>query len=155
MYSFRYAHPHDAPWLHQACIAGTLEGLSPDEYGLAQPETVAQMAGQQMQTVLADPGGVVIVATAGHQPVGFLSAALNQDSTTDEMNAVLLALWVAPAHRRRGVGRALLSLGEAQFLQRGIRKMKVIAGLHNPAAVHMAERAGYHPEGLIGLKSLM
>ncbi|HYF80179.1 MAG TPA: GNAT family N-acetyltransferase [Symbiobacteriaceae bacterium] len=154
MYSFRHAHPLDIPWLDQACIAGAHESLSPEEHGQAEPESVAQLARQQMQGVMSDPGGVVIVATAWNQPVGFLAAALSPDSTTEEINGVLLTLWVAPHHRRRGVGRALLALGEAQFLRRGVRKMKVIAGVHNPVAVRMAERAGYHPEGLIGLKTL-
>lgn len=154
MYSFRFVLPYDLSWLDQACIAGAYEGLSPEEHGHADPAVVAHLASQQLHGVLADPGGFVIVAALGHQPVGYLAAALNQDSTTDEINGVLLSLWVAPAHRRRGVGRALLSLGEDQFLRRGVRKMKIIAGIHNPVAVHMAERAGYRPEGLIGLKSL-
>lgn len=154
MYSFRFVQPQDFAWLDQASIAGAFEGLSPEEHGQAQPEAVAQLARQQMHMVLSDPGGVVMVATAWHQPVGFLAAALNQDSSTDEINAVLLNLWVAPAHRRRGIGGALLGLGETHFLRQGVRKMKIITGVHNPVSVHMAERAGYHPEGLIGLKTL-
>ncbi|MDF2627141.1 MAG: putative acetyltransferase [Symbiobacteriaceae bacterium] len=154
MYSFRFVHQLDLPWLDQACVAGAFESLTPEEHGQAEPEMVANLARQQMQGVMSDPGGVVIVATLWNQPVGFLTAALNQDSSTDEINAVLLSLWVAPTHRRRGVGRALLSLGEDHFLRQGVRKMKVIAAIHNQGAVRLAQRAGYHPEGLIGLKSL-
>jgi len=154
VYTFRFAHPSDLPWLDWATLFSTGESLSPEERRHAVPGTVAHMAREQLRGVLGDPGAAAIVATFSNQPVGFLLAGLNQDSTTEEMNGLLLSLWVHPAHRRRGVGAALLRLGENLFLQRGLRKVKLIAGLHNQAAVHMASRAGYAPEGLIGIKSL-
>ncbi|HWI53082.1 MAG TPA: GNAT family N-acetyltransferase [Symbiobacteriaceae bacterium] len=154
MYSFRYVHPTDLSWLGQATVLSAHESLTPEERHRANPQAVAQLAWQELQHVLGDPGGMAIMATAWNQPVGFLLAAVNPDSSTDEMNGALLSLWVAPAHRRRGLGKTLLRLGEDLCLRSGLRKMKIVAGLHNQAAVHMARRAGYAPEGLIGIKSL-
>lgn len=154
MYSFRFAQPSDLPWLTQAMVHSAFETLLPEERRQAAPQAVADQARLQLQGTLSTPAGVAIIATAWNQPAGFLLATFNPDSTTGEMNGTLLSLWVAPPHRRRGVGTTLLRLGEDLFVRNGLRKMKLIAGLHNPEGVRLANRAGYAPEGLIGIKSL-
>ncbi|HYG58427.1 MAG TPA: GNAT family N-acetyltransferase [Symbiobacteriaceae bacterium] len=154
MYAFRYAQSHDLPWLDQASAISVWESLSPDESRQASPATVADLARQQLYSTIGAPGGTAIVATAWNQPVGFVLTGIAPDSSTDETNGHLVTLWVAPAHRRRGLGRALLHMAEQLLLHRGIRKVKVIAELHNQPAVRLAERAGYKPEGLIGVKPL-
>jgi len=154
VYSFRFAHPSDLPWLEQAMVHSAFESLTPEERSQAHPQVVANQARQQMQGALSGGGGTALVATAWNQPAGFFLAAVNPDSTTGETNVVLLSLWVAPAFRRRGIGSALLRVGEDLFLRHGLRKMKLIAGLHNQSAVRLAQRAGYAPEGLIGIKDL-
>lgn len=154
MYSFRFVHPSDLPWLAQAASFGSWESLSPEEMRHAAWPTVAYMAGQQVESTLTQHGGLGLVATAWHRPVGYVLAAPGPDSSTDEITGHLFSLWVAPEHRRRGVGTALLSLAENWFLQQGIRKVKLLSGVHNRTAVRLAERAGYKPEGLIGIKPL-
>ena len=154
MYSFRFVHPSDLPWLTQAAGYGSWESLSPEELRQAAWPTVASIAGQQVESTLTQPGGLGLVATAGYLPVGYILASPGPDSSTDEMTGHLVSLWVAPEHRRRGLGTALLSMAERWFLQQGIRKMKLLSGVHNRTAVRLAERAGYKPEGLIGIKPL-
>ncbi|HWI62270.1 MAG TPA: GNAT family N-acetyltransferase [Symbiobacteriaceae bacterium] len=154
MYAFRSVHPSDLAWLTRASIASAWETLSPEERQAAVPETVTQLAHQQTYGALQDPHAAAVVATVWSQPVGYALATITQDASTDEPTGILLSLWVDPAHRRRGLGKTLLNLAENLYLQRGLRKMKLIAGLNSPAAVQMAQRAGYAPEGLIGIKPL-
>jgi len=104
--------------------------------------------------VLASPGSALFVAQYGAQPVGYLLLALARDGSTEEPTALLIDLWVHPAHRRRGVGSGLLAAAEAAVAALGLRKIKLWAGLHQRPAVEFALSRGFVPGGLIGVKEL-
>lgn len=151
---FRLWQPQDAPWIDQATTAAALESLSPQERAAVPPQTVAARAISQWRTAAGSPVGAVVLATAAQVPVGCIVISAAPDSTTGEPNGHLLSIWVAPAWRRRGVGRGLKHVAERLFWQRGIRKVKLWTGLHNQPALRLATQAGYRPEGLIGMKHL-
>jgi ribosomal protein S18 acetylase RimI-like enzyme len=154
MYWFRFWQQPDLPFLTQAATAGTWESMSLEERQAATPAQVSQIAAGQVAEVLRGPWGLGLVALYGLQPVGFMLGAVTPDSSTDEPTAHVLTVWVAPAHRRRGLARQLLTQAESVFAAQGLRKVKVWSGLHNPAAMQLARSLGYEPEGLIGMKSL-
>lgn len=155
MYTFRMVQPWDRPWLEQAAVSAAWESLSADERAGAAPGTVAHLAQQQLHSVLGgDPGAFGIVAQVGTVPVGFVLAMAGPDTSTGEVHGHLLSVWVAPQHRRRGLARQLREGAELLFGQLGLRKVKLWTGLHNQAAVRLAQGAGYVPEGLIGMKKL-
>ena len=52
-------------------------------------------------------------------------------------------MWVRPAARGRGVGRALLAALEDEARARGVTRMKLETGDRQPEAVAMYLRAGY------------
>jgi ribosomal protein S18 acetylase RimI-like enzyme len=154
MYGFRMWHPQDLPWLDRVAAAAAWESLSADERGSAQPGLIAQTAQQQLREVLGSGSGLGIIACAGYQPVGFVLGALGPDTTTDEVHGLIIYVWTAPEHRRRGLGRQMSELAEQHFAVTGARKVKIWTGLHNQPAVAMAKAAGYEPEGLLGMKDL-
>jgi ribosomal-protein-alanine N-acetyltransferase len=87
----RVGHPHDAPFV---IGLGAAAFARFGDYGPI-------MAG-----FLASPAVVSFIAEEGGSPVGF---ALLELEGADRGIADLVAIAVDPAHRRRGVGRALMS----------------------------------------------
>ncbi|MBY6275725.1 GNAT family N-acetyltransferase [Symbiobacterium thermophilum] len=154
MYQYRHGHAGDLPWLLQAAAAAAWESLDPEERARVHPLEAAQRAALQCQQVLAAPGSVLLVAQHGAAPVGYLLLALAQDGSTEEPTALLIDLWVHPAHRRRGVGSALLAAAERGVAALGLRKIKLWTGLHHTPVVEFALSRGFVPAGLIGVKDL-
>jgi ribosomal protein S18 acetylase RimI-like enzyme len=56
-------------------------------------------------------------------------------------------MWVDPAWRRRGVGRALLQEVMVWGRSRGLRRLGLWAPDHNPAAIALYSRAGFRTTG--------
>lgn len=61
--------------------------------------------------------------------------------------AEVLTLAVAPAHRRRGVGRALLEAGLAQAALLGAEAAFLEVAADNPAALNLYRRSGFQEVG--------
>ncbi|MFZ5827735.1 MAG: GNAT family N-acetyltransferase [Bacillota bacterium] len=154
MYHYRLGQITDLPWLDQAVAAGAWESLAPEQRVLVSPAMAARQGQMQLRQVTSMPGSVLIVAQAGREPVGYVLISIAPDSSTDEPTAHVLDLWVVPHHRRRGVGTGLLSHAERWVSGQGLRKMKLWSGLHNQPAIAFAERHGFAPAGLIGIKDL-
>lgn len=154
VYAIRRGIPADLPWLELASAQAAWESLSERERQTAAPQAVAQIAIGGLRSLLALPGTIALVAHLEGRPVGFLLANVSPDGTTGEANGLLVDLWVAPAHRRRGLAKQLQAVAEEIFRQMGIRKAKLWTGLHNQAAVQLAQKSGYQPEGLIGGKAI-
>lgn len=154
MYQIRPGYPGDLPWLDEAVGAATWESLAPEQRQKLLPGMAAQQARLQLRQVLSTPWSTLIVAQLLNQPVGYLLAAIAPDGSTEEPTALLLDLWVHPAHRRRRVGSGLLAAAEQWAVSRGVKKMKLWTGLHHRTVVDFAQRVGFSPAGLIGVKDL-
>jgi GNAT superfamily N-acetyltransferase len=154
MYQIRPGYAGDLPWLDEAVAAGTWESLSPEQRQKLLPGMAAQQARLQLRQVLSAPGSTLIVAQLNQQPVGYLLVAVVPDGSTEEPTALLLDLWVHPAHRRRRVGSGLLAAAERWVASLGVKKMKLWTGLHHRTVVDFAQRVGFAPAGLIGVKDL-
>jgi len=153
-YQFRLAQPADRAWLDHAVVASAWETLADEQRRIVHPGFVAQQARSQLLQAIGMPGGALLVATWGGLPVGYLFIAVGPDSTTEEPTVHLTDLWVHPSHRRRGVASTLLQVGERMAAAHGLEKVKIWTGLHNRAAVALAEAHGFKPAGLIGVKDL-
>lgn len=154
MFTYRMWQASDLPWLMQAAAVAAWESLSAGEQATAQPAMVAQLAQQQAEQALSGTHGTAIIAQSGQQPVGYALISMGPDTTTDEMHGYVISLWVAPQFRRKGAARQLQRLAEGLFAQMGLRKVKVVVDLHNRPWTGLAQRQGYVPEGLIGMKML-
>jgi ribosomal protein S18 acetylase RimI-like enzyme len=154
VYWYRTWKSTDLPWLERAHMASTWEDMTHEERQICPPVNIQQQAKMSIQFHISQPSSTAFIALLGHEPVGFALPTIGPDATTDELNGHLMDLWVAPAHRRRGIGRHLHHLVEAFFTQKGIRKVKVLANLENQGGVRFAETVGFQPEGMIGVKRL-
>lgn len=154
MYQYRFWQRSDIPWLEQAAAAGAWELLDEEERRGMHPAALAARTQMQVRQALSTPGTAVLVATMGPSPVGYAVAAVAPDSTTEEPTGLLVDLWVHPAHRRRGVATALQNAVEQMAAQTGTRRMKLWTRWRNQPVVEMAQKRGYRPLGLIGLKEI-
>jgi RimJ/RimL family protein N-acetyltransferase len=88
----------------------------------------------------------VFVAEADGVVVGRLSLA--RDAHPASPHVADLGLMVAPSHRRRGIGRALLDRATAWGRESGIDKLELHVFPHNEPAIRLYEQFGFEREGL-------
>lgn len=154
MHGYRIWHPTDLHWLDQAAGAAAWESLSPAEQAEALPAEIVQRGQLRLRETLSSPWGTAILAQSNTEPAGFALLAVTADATTDEPGGVLMDLWVAPQHRRRGLGTGLQSQAEGLFTRLGLRKLKLITGMHSLPALQFSARHGYRAEGVLATKDL-
>ena len=99
-----------------------------------------------LRTVRRSPHAAVFVAEAPEGIVGRLSLA--RDSHPASPHVADLGLMVAAAHRRRGIGRALLEQAVEWAREAGVEKLELHVFPHNEPAIRLYERFGFEREGL-------
>ena len=103
-----------------------------------------------------DPRALVFVAEEDGRVIGFLAALVETDVpiyACDEY-AVVFALWVEPAQRRRGAATALLELAAREYAAMGVRQMRIRTATANAAGRALLERARFSPATVDMLREL-
>jgi aminoglycoside 6'-N-acetyltransferase I len=93
--------------------------------------------------VAAQPGYLVLVALDGEEPAGFAEISLRHDDASgcgSSPSAFLEGICVDPAHRRKGIARALVAKALEWGRERGISEFASEALLANGAS-HAFHRA--------------
>ncbi len=89
---------------------------------------------------------ICYLAWDADQPCGIAAAFLDRDNATE---ARLASMWVAPSHRRRGVGRLLVD-GVIEWARgRRVQKMCLTVTSSNEVASRFYERIGFAKTGKI------
>lgn len=88
-------------------------------------------------------------------PLGCLWLGHAIDQVQGDRHAHLFLLYVDPAHRRQGLGTALLRHGEAWAQQQGDRQMTLQVFCQNQAALSLYQKLGYQPQALTLAKTLL
>jgi ribosomal protein S18 acetylase RimI-like enzyme len=96
---------------------------------------VAQWTGETSTAFLALDAGAACGIAAGY---------LDADDAT---RAELVSMWVAPSHRRSGVGRALVGAVLAWARTRGARTLLLLVTCTNEGAIAFYERLGFTMTG--------
>ena len=84
-------------------------------------------------------GDLILVASEASEIRGYI----NQESQPDQGLAWLHHLVVAPAHRRQGVGTALLARGMQHARQLGLGYMMTVVQSKNYPAIRFLARQGF------------
>lgn len=87
-------------------------------------------------------------------PVGCLWVGNVVDQVTGDRHGHIFMVYVAPKHRRRGIGSALVHHAENWAKQRGDRQITLQVFLNNQPAVNLYEKLGYQPYSLLMHKPL-
>jgi RimJ/RimL family protein N-acetyltransferase len=98
-----------------------------------------------LKAVQRHPHAAVFVAEAAGEIVGRLSIA--RDPHPASHHVADLGLMVAAAHRRRGIGRALLARAVDWASEAGVRKLELHVFPYNTAAIALYESFGFEREG--------
>ena len=96
---------------------------------------------------LADPDGATFIAIADGEDVGL---ATGRDYEGHEGAAGLFGMWVAPSHRGRGIGGALVDAVVAWARARGSGRLLLDVADANAPAIALYERKGFQPTGVTG-----
>ncbi len=80
------------------------------------------------------------LAMDAHAPCGITSGLLDQDNAT---RAHLLSMWVAPTHRRVGIGRTLVEAVVAWARTKNARTLLLLVTSNNDAAIEFYQRMGF------------
>ena len=87
-----------------------------------------------------------VMAIVDNAPVGFGVIYFRGDPMWKRPDQVplMMDLWVAPSHRRRGIGRRIAEVLEQSARERGFSCVYLqVQSERNPEAVQMYERMGY------------
>lgn len=99
---------------------------------------------------LARSGGLVALALQAGEPVGFAEVSIRADHVEGTSSAPVPYLegwYVAPTHRRRGIGSALLDFVERWAREHGHREIASDAEIDNVASILLHGRRGFAEVG--------
>jgi GNAT superfamily N-acetyltransferase len=123
---------------------------APDAFGVVVSEVEAQPMSyweELTRSVTAPRGQVMFLACEGETALGSTYGLL--DRAQREAGRVG-GMWVAPAARRQGIGRALLHAVMAWARGRQLTHLGLWAPAHRPAAVALYRQAGFRETGRRG-----
>lgn len=86
--------------------------------------------------------------------VGCLWLGNAMDLADGERTAHVFLLYVAPEHRKRGIGSALVAHAEQWAQGRGDRKISLQVFTNNQPALNLYQKLGYQPQSLLMQKIL-
>lgn len=119
--------------------AGAIVLLNEQEMGYPYPLDKAR---EQLEMLLKDPGQRILVAEVDGQIVGYIHAADYLALYAPPLKNIM-GIAVSSAHRRKGVGKALLTAVEDWAKQSGAAGVRLVSGASRTEA-HMFYRAcGY------------
>jgi ribosomal-protein-alanine N-acetyltransferase len=98
---------------------------------------------REMKWYLRLPGAECLVAEQDGALAGFIITAREDDL------GHVITLDVAEAHRRRGLGAALLAEAEARMFAAGVRQVWLETAANNQAAIAFWEKHGYRTQGVL------
>ncbi|MCC6223313.1 MAG: GNAT family N-acetyltransferase [Thermoleophilia bacterium] len=117
--------------------------------GLGRPAVAADPAAQRAVFLahIAHPDGVVLVAEKDGELAGAASLWFRPRLNWTAPEAWLPDLYVRPAHRRRGVARALLDACVAEARARGCHALKLESGHDRTLSHPLYEAYGFAHHG--------
>lgn len=141
----RRLEPHEVR-LHRELRLRALQD-APDSFGETFEDVAARPSSyweDLTRSVTAPERQVVFVAYEGEDVLGSTYGLRDRDD--GEMGRVG-GMWVDPAWRSRGVGRALLHQVFNWAREHGLRRLRLWAPVHSAAALALYGRAGFREVG--------
>lgn len=142
-FRIRHAEPRDA---HALVQLATHVGSEPEGWLITTSNwRSAADERRYLRSIRRYPHAAVFVAETDDRIVARLS--IGRDPHPASAHVADLGLMVAQAHRRRGIGWALLETAVDWARQAGVEKIELHVFPYNTAAIAMYERFGFVREG--------
>jgi RimJ/RimL family protein N-acetyltransferase len=139
----RQAEPHDA-----AALVELASAVGGEPGGWLISDATWRSVGDErryLRAIRRHPDAAVFVAELDGGLVGRLSLA--RDPHPASRHVADLGLMVSAAHRRRGIGRALLAAAERWARESAVAKLELHVFPHNEAARSLYAACGFEQEG--------
>lgn len=120
---------------------------SPDAFGSTLEREAAfpdDLWAERIERGANSPTDLPLVARIGDEVIGL---AWGRVQEADPREVHVYQVWVAPEHRGRGVGQALLGAIIAWARESGARQISLEATCGNSAAMRLYAREGFRPVG--------
>jgi len=102
-----------------------------------------------LRQFLEMPGADCLVARTGEGPAAAVAGFIVVEAEAEGAEAHIITIDVLEAHRRAGIGTALLRAIEQRLAARGVRRVELETATSNAAAVAFWERHGYRKSGVL------
>lgn len=103
---------------------------------------------------LETPTWWIALQTDPSTPIAGLWMGNTVDQISGDRHAYIFMLFVEPAHRRRGIGSALMQTAETWAAHRGDRQIGLQVFTENRAAINLYETLGYRPQAIWMIKPI-
>ena len=137
----------------RAAVVSDAEAMAGLVSELGYPTSPSQMR-SRLEAILPDAGYSTLIALVDTRVAGFIGTIVRPSYEADGLFGQIMALVVAPNHRRRGVGQSLLASAEGLLARRGVQVVVVTSGNHRADAHAFYEKNGYSFTGRRYRKSL-
>lgn len=110
-------------------------------------ETTPTEMETRLMSILLDSAYKTYVAIVDGRVCGMIGTAAQASYEHNDLAGRILALVIARATRRHGIGRALIAAAEENFVRRGIRRIALDTRLTREDAHKFYEALGYERNG--------
>ena len=117
-------------------------------------ETTTSEMQMRLQRIANDERLRTFVAVCDGKVCGMIGALTYSSIEHNDFSGRIVALVIKSTMRRRGIGRALITLAEKDFAQRGIRRVALNTQLARKDAHKFYESLGYERNGWRFVKQL-
>jgi ribosomal protein S18 acetylase RimI-like enzyme len=125
---------------------------------LARPRSdVAEQALLLTRAQLASRTEVILLATEADSAIGLLRCSVSRGArlVRPSRYGFITSAYVHPAHRRRGILRAMLAEAEGWCRARGLREVRLHCTVENAEGNASWEALGYRPAEVVRRRSLV
>ncbi|MGE0664478.1 MAG: GNAT family N-acetyltransferase [Hyphomonadaceae bacterium] len=137
-------HAQISDWRRSRAVRLRALADMPDAFG-STLDRETQFTDEEWRRRLASADAATFIANIDGADIGIVVAARSDDG-----EAGLYAMWVAPEARGKGAGDALITSAANWARERGFRRITLGVGDFNTPAIRLYERHGFRPTGETG-----
>jgi ribosomal protein S18 acetylase RimI-like enzyme len=151
----RKARRKDFDFILALSVETLRDELTPYERERTSATKLVGIMSKNLRRLMASSGMLTLVAeTADGERAGFIMVGRSASVFTDQEQAFVYDVAVAPPFRRRGIGRMLMERAEAHAREQKMGFITLMVDCRNAPARSLYERLGYE-DGRILMRKLL